>query len=102
MRWSGRWIFPRPAQRADLLSRIKEIVRKGERLENIETPIRCKDGQRKVILWHTSDLVDAKGNLTGGVILAATSPSASGRRKPCGKAKALPNSVPRGAHRRGD
>ncbi len=64
-----RWIFPRPAQRADLLSRIKEIVRKGERLENIETPIRCKDGQRKVILWHASDLVDAKGNLTGGVIL---------------------------------
>ena len=64
-----KWLFPNPAQRAESLSRIRDLVRQGERVENIEMPIRCKDGQSKIILWHASNLVNERGKLVGGVIL---------------------------------
>ena len=65
------WLFPDPAYRAELLSRIREFARKGERIENVETPIRCKDGRRKIISWHANNLVDENGQLVGGVLLGA-------------------------------
>ena len=66
-----KWIFPKPAQREELYSRLKELARKGERVENLEMPIRCKDGQRKIVSWHSSNLVDESGRLVGGVLLGA-------------------------------
>jgi len=66
-----KWIFPKLAQRAELYARLQEFARKGARAENVETPVHCKDGRRKIISWHANNLVDENGKLVGGVILGA-------------------------------
>jgi PAS domain S-box-containing protein len=66
-----KWIAPELAKRGELRRQLKVCARRHERLENLETTIRCKDGQRKVISWHSNNLADESGRFVGGVILGA-------------------------------
>ncbi len=65
------WIYPDPDYRNGVLAEVVEIIRKGKRVENFETIIRCKDGRRAHISWHSNNLLDDKGQVVGSIALGA-------------------------------
>jgi len=61
------WLYPDPEYRAKIFATAKEIIEKGERVENFETTIRCKDGALKTISWYSNNILDQKGKLAGSI-----------------------------------
>ncbi|MCX6030097.1 MAG: PAS domain S-box protein [Chloroflexi bacterium] len=65
------WLYPDPEDRARIFARAMAIIQRGERVENLETIIRCKDGERRTISWHSNNLVDKTGQTVGSIALGA-------------------------------
>jgi len=61
------WLYPDPEYRARIFAQAKKIIEKGERVENFETTIRCKDGALKTISWYSNNILDQKGKLAGSI-----------------------------------
>jgi len=61
------WLYPDPEYRAKIFATAKEIIDRGERVENFETTIRCKDGTLKTISWYSNNILDEKGNPAGSI-----------------------------------
>jgi PAS domain S-box-containing protein len=61
------WLYPDPKYRAKIFAQAKKIIEKGERVENYETTIRCKDGTLKTISWYSNNILDEKGKLVGSI-----------------------------------
>lgn len=65
------WLYPDPEYRNKIFARAMEITQKGKRDENFETVIRRKDGEYRVISWHSNNLVDEDGRIVGSIALGA-------------------------------
>jgi PAS domain S-box-containing protein len=65
------WLYPDAVYRALISDKAFDIIQKGERVENFETTIRCKNGEKRVISWHSNNLVDEKGKTIGSFAIAA-------------------------------
>jgi PAS domain S-box-containing protein len=48
-----------------------EIIQKGERVENFETVIRRKEGEKRVISWQSNNLINERGEIVGSIALGA-------------------------------
>ncbi|RQD76070.1 MAG: hybrid sensor histidine kinase/response regulator [Candidatus Syntrophonatronum acetioxidans] len=64
------WLYPDPQYREKILKKALDIISRGERVENLETRIRRKDGQYRTILWQSNNLVD-NGEVVGSIALGA-------------------------------
>jgi PAS domain S-box-containing protein len=56
-----KWIYPDREYRKKITGNIVNIVQTNNFFENLETTIRCKDGQERVISWNTRGLIDKGG-----------------------------------------
>jgi len=65
------WLYPDPKYRAEIFAEAKKIIERGERVENFETIIRCKDGTLKTISWYSNNILDEKGNPVGSIAVGS-------------------------------
>jgi PAS domain S-box-containing protein len=56
-----KWIYPDNKYRKKITGNIVNIIQTNNFFENLETTIRCKDGQERVISWNTRGLIDKAG-----------------------------------------
>ena len=63
------WLYPDEEYRKRIFGKAMDIIEKGEVVENFETEITTKDGERKIISWHSKRLVDENGEVIGSVAI---------------------------------
>ncbi|VVB64651.1 Methanogenesis regulatory histidine kinase FilI [uncultured archaeon] len=61
------WLYPDSEYRSRMIDTVKCMLIKNERLENYETVIRRKDGEERIIRWHSNNFVDKEGKIVGGI-----------------------------------
>jgi len=64
-----KWLYPDEEYRKKLMSAEGTIIGKERRRGNSETTILCKDGQSKIITWHSQSLFDEDGTLIGSLVI---------------------------------
>ncbi len=64
-----RWLYPDERYRREIMAKAAAIVEGREVAEYFETTIRRKDGQNRVISWHSRNLRDEAGNIIGSIAL---------------------------------
>jgi len=57
-------LYPDPEYRRELFAKGKNFL-KGEQVHNLETTVTTKDGKKKIISWHSNNLLDASGKYVG-------------------------------------
>jgi two-component system, cell cycle sensor histidine kinase and response regulator CckA len=62
--------FPVPKYRADIVAAVRHALQSRGKLENLETRIRCKDGQDRTISWHANTYMK-EGRVAGYIALGA-------------------------------
>lgn len=65
------WLYPDESYRGMIYGKTREIVDKGERIENFETRIRRKDGAERIISWYSNYIYGENGNIAGSIGLGA-------------------------------
>ena len=63
------WQYPNPAYRRRVRSEVRRILEQAEPDENLQTTIRSKDGESRIIGWNTQTLTDAEGRPTGAIAI---------------------------------
>ncbi len=63
------WLYPDERYRKEITTKAAAIIEKGEMVEDFETTIRCKNGEIKIISWHSRDLLGADGKPIGSIAL---------------------------------
>ena len=63
------WLYPDEEYRKKIFSKEMAIIKEGDVVENFETEIRAKDGKKKIISWHSKNLIDEEGRPIGLVAL---------------------------------
>ncbi|WP_168184758.1 diguanylate cyclase [Oleiagrimonas sp. MCCC 1A03011] len=56
-------LYPDSDYRQSVVAKVNEILAKGVEVENLETRIRCRDGQQKIIDWSSRRFFDQKKEL---------------------------------------
>ncbi len=62
------WLYPDEEYRSTITSLASAII-KGNMVEDLETRIRTKDGDYKLISWHSRNIVNENGETIGSVAL---------------------------------
>ena len=63
----GSGYIPIHEYRSRMIDTVKSMLIRNERLENYETVIRRKDGEERIIRWHSNNFVDKEGKILGGI-----------------------------------
>lgn len=63
------WLYPDAAYRATILAETRFIVAEKREIIGLETEIRSKSGQMKVIAWNSRPLIDGQGRVTGSITI---------------------------------
>jgi PAS domain S-box-containing protein len=63
------WLYPDEAYRKEITTKAAAIIENGAVVENFETTIRRKDGQTRIISWHSHNLTDERGTPIGSIAL---------------------------------
>ena len=63
------WLYPDEEYRNEITAKVRSIMEKEEVVEDFETRITRKDGQTRIISWHSRSLLDEKGNPVGSIAL---------------------------------
>jgi PAS domain S-box-containing protein len=61
------WLYPDQEYRAKMIDDVTKILLRNERLENYETVIRRKNGEERIIRWHSNNFVNKEGKIVGGI-----------------------------------
>ncbi len=61
------WLYPDPAYRAAITTKVNEIMSQGAEVEGFESCIRAKDGTEKIISWNSRRFFDERGQLVGSI-----------------------------------
>jgi PAS domain S-box-containing protein len=64
-----KWLYPDEEYRNEILAEATALIERGEEEQDVETIIRCKDGQTRTISWNSRGLVDEKGSPIGSIAL---------------------------------
>ena len=64
------WLYPNAGYKKDVLAKAKIIIRNGIKEQSEETRIKRKDGQYRIISWHSNNLI-VKGKVVGSISLGA-------------------------------
>jgi len=62
------WLYPDPDYRDEIFNQAINII-EGERTENVETTIRCKNGTLKTILWCDNSILSQNGEPVGSIAI---------------------------------
>ena len=65
------WLYPNAESRSKMVTSVRDILLRNERLENFETTVTCKNGDKKIIRWHSNNFVDEAGKNVGGIGIGA-------------------------------
>ena len=63
------WHYPDETYRKEITEKVDAIIKSGKADVDLETNIRCKDGQTKIISWNSRNLLDDKGKFIGSITL---------------------------------
>ncbi|MBE0466627.1 MAG: PAS domain S-box protein [Candidatus Desulforudis sp.] len=63
------WMYPDEAYRKEVFEKVAATIQGGGAIEDLETVIRAKGGEDKIISWRVRSLVDEKGAHIGAVAL---------------------------------
>ncbi|MCP3872144.1 MAG: PAS domain S-box protein [Desulfobacteraceae bacterium] len=63
------WSYPEKEYREKIIAKAAEIIEKNEVLEDFETTIQCKDGEKRNISWYSRNLTNNQGDLIGSIAL---------------------------------
>jgi len=63
------WLYPDAKYRSEITEKVAAIMEREEVVEDFETTIRRKDGEARIISWHSRNLVDKDGHSIGSVAL---------------------------------
>jgi PAS domain S-box-containing protein len=63
------WLYPDEHYRKQITAKVSAIMEKGEVVEDFETGIRRKDGETRVISWHSRNLLDENDRSIGSIAL---------------------------------
>ncbi len=63
------WLYPDENYRERIIEKAVAIIEKGEVMEDSETTIRCKNGEKKTISWNSRNLLGADGKPIGSIAL---------------------------------
>jgi len=61
------WLYPDPQYRKSITDMVAGVVQRGEVAEEVETKIRRKDGQFRIISWNERNVLDEHGNPIGSI-----------------------------------
>ncbi|MFA5396463.1 MAG: PAS domain-containing protein [Methanogenium sp.] len=64
-------LYPEPEYRKEVTDNIIESIARTEELENFESKIRTKDGQKKIISWNTRKLDSDEGKTLGYILIGS-------------------------------
>jgi PAS domain S-box-containing protein len=62
-------LYPDKNYRKKIINEMKEILEKEGVIENYETEITTKTGEKRILLWHIQNLYNPQGEKTGSVAL---------------------------------
>lgn len=65
------WIYSDENDRNSIYSKTAEIIHNGKRVENFETGIRRKDGEKRFISWNSNNLINEKGEPVGSIAIGS-------------------------------
>lgn len=63
------WLYPDAAYRAEIATKVNEILQHGQEVVGYETRICTKGGEEKVIAWNSRRFFNAKGELLGSIAI---------------------------------
>ncbi|NOR16028.1 MAG: PAS domain S-box protein [Candidatus Aminicenantes bacterium] len=63
------WLYPESDYRQKITEKAAAIIQRGESVEDFETTIQRKDGQKRVIAWNSRSLANERGVPTGSIAL---------------------------------
>ncbi|MFO8058616.1 MAG: PAS domain S-box protein [bacterium] len=63
------WLYPDPEYRRQITDKAKDIIEAGQVVEDFETVIRRKDGEKRIISWNSRNLTDKNKNPTGSIAM---------------------------------
>jgi two-component system cell cycle sensor histidine kinase/response regulator CckA len=72
------WLYPDKKYRTQMTSTASEVIRQKKELEDYESTIRSKDGEKRIISWYSRNLLDEQGKPIGSVTLGV---DVTGRRQ---------------------
>jgi PAS domain S-box-containing protein len=64
-----RRLYPEKEYRRLITSKILPIIKNNNFLENLETTVRCRNGDQKVVSWNTKAMTDEIGSLSGYIAI---------------------------------
>lgn len=65
------WVYPDENYRNSIFSKMTELTNKGVRLENFETEICRKDGEKRYISWNSNNLINENGQPVGSISIGS-------------------------------
>ncbi len=65
------WLYPDPEYRREITDKAKEIIEQGEVVEDLETVIRTKHGEQRIIAWNSKNLTDKDENPAGSIAMGS-------------------------------
>ncbi|HJX37138.1 MAG TPA: PAS domain S-box protein, partial [Anaerolineae bacterium] len=63
------WLYPDEEYRREITAKAAAIIEGRDVDEDVETTIRRKDGEARVIAWHSTDLLHQKGHSVGSIAI---------------------------------
>jgi PAS domain S-box-containing protein len=63
------WLYPDESYRAEIVEKAQAIIRGDMTVQELETVIRTKSGQTRIISWNSRNLVNASGEPIGSIAL---------------------------------
>lgn len=64
-----RQLYPENEYRRQITEKILRIINDDNFLENLETTVRCRNGNKKTILWNTRGMTDETGRVSGYIAI---------------------------------
>jgi PAS domain S-box-containing protein len=63
------WLYPDESYRAEIVEKARAIIRGDMKVQELETVIRTKSGQTRIISWNSRNLINADGEPIGSIAL---------------------------------
>ncbi len=64
-----QWLYPDEPYRRKVTERMASTLADGAVDDVLETTIRCKDGENRIIAWNQKNMINEKGDLISSVVL---------------------------------
>lgn len=65
------WLYPDSTCRASIRAEVDAVVSDRREIKGLETEIRCKSGETKVIAWNLRPRINAQGMITGSITIGS-------------------------------